>query len=567
MLRSLACATGVALSLLSLVAAPAPAAACGGLFCGGGGTTQLVNQVAERILFVKRPDGRVTAVVEIQYQGPAPEFAWVLPVPGRPEVDVSSSVAFDRLQQQTNPLYTLSFSGRGCTPVPSSSGCTGDDASFGSTGGIVDGGMAFEPTDPVMIIDRGTVGPFDFVTLSVEPDMEDPADVAVEWLEANGYDVTALGPDVLRPYLVMGMNLMAFRLTKGSDTGSIRPLVLTYESERPMIPIRPTAVAAESDMGILVWVAGPSRALPSTYRHLVLNEAAMDWRNIATRYTDYVSTAANEAGGHGFVTELATPTAELPAPLALPERIRNPRTFEELSPAEAIQRAIALLTAPPRSFTAPPRYFDGLRDVVAAQVPRPEGVTVDDVLACATCVLEPADGPLEGFDLDAFLAALDEEVLAPIEAFDALLGEQPYVTRLFTTLSPEEMTVDPEFAFVSGLPDASNLHTATLEQSCVGEVNAQTLQLDDGTEVRMPLGGIPWRDEVPYVLREEQLETDGSVRVAVDNEAAADELVRAHNRRIRRQLPDDGGCGTVPLTSGPPLLALLLIQLRARRRR
>lgn len=173
----------------------------------------------------------------------------------------------------------------------------------------------------------------------------------------------------------------------------------------------------------------------------------------------------------------------------------------------------------------------------------------------------------EGFDLAAFLAALDAEVLAPVVEFEALLAEQPYLTRLFTTLSPEEMTVDPEFAFATGLPDASNLHDATLTQSCRGGVTAQTVQLEDGTVVRMPLDNQPWEDELPYVLREEQLEADGTLSVRLDNEAAAADVVAAHNASIRSQLPSDEGCGAMPLTTAPPLLALCLVQLRARRRR
>ena len=63
------------------------AEACGGLFCLAAAP---VNQAAERIIFTKNADDTVTAVVQIQYEGPSEEFAWVLPVPGIPDVDVSS---------------------------------------------------------------------------------------------------------------------------------------------------------------------------------------------------------------------------------------------------------------------------------------------------------------------------------------------------------------------------------------------------------------------------------------------------------------------------------------------
>ena len=53
--------------------------------------------------------------------------------------------------------------------------------------------------------------------------------------------------------------------------------MLTYESKLPMIPLRPTAVAAQDDMGIQVWVIGPSQAVPANYKSLVINEALIDW--------------------------------------------------------------------------------------------------------------------------------------------------------------------------------------------------------------------------------------------------------------------------------------------------
>jgi hypothetical protein len=79
--------------------------------------------------------------------------------------------------------------------------------------------------------------------------------------------------------------------------------MLTYNTDHPMIPIRPTAVAANDDMGILVWVLGSGRAVPTNYKTLELNEAVLDWFNPSMVYNDVVVAAADEAGGQGFVTE------------------------------------------------------------------------------------------------------------------------------------------------------------------------------------------------------------------------------------------------------------------------
>src|SRR5688500_18026596 len=93
--------------LLGTCVTPRVASACGGFFCS---QTQGVNQAAERIVFANNGDGTVTAVIEIQYQGPAEKFSWLLPISSVPmgdEIAVGSSVSFQRLQQATNPQYFL----------------------------------------------------------------------------------------------------------------------------------------------------------------------------------------------------------------------------------------------------------------------------------------------------------------------------------------------------------------------------------------------------------------------------------------------------------------------------
>ena len=89
--------------------------------------------------------GRVTAVIEILYQGPAEQFAWILPVAGVPEVDVSTNAMLNRLQQATNPNYQLQRSWReDCnvgreealdTPAPPSGGMSNHNAVSGPTPG------------------------------------------------------------------------------------------------------------------------------------------------------------------------------------------------------------------------------------------------------------------------------------------------------------------------------------------------------------------------------------------------------------------------------------------------
>lgn len=96
-LASLAAAVGLA----SL--APATALACGGFFCNA----TPVDQQAERIIFVQEDSDTVTSYVEIVYQGEPDGFAWVVPVPSVPLLDVWHGGAFNALDLLTEPQFEL----------------------------------------------------------------------------------------------------------------------------------------------------------------------------------------------------------------------------------------------------------------------------------------------------------------------------------------------------------------------------------------------------------------------------------------------------------------------------
>ena len=547
--------------MAALFAQPEPARACGGLFCSASAP---VNQAAERIIFSKNADQTVTAVVQIQYQGPSEEFAWVLPVPGIPEVNVSSDLAFTRLQQASNPQYNLTTVVEGrCKRVrsTSSSGAAGPSADFGAGGAGGAGGGG------INVLASGTVGPYDFVV--IEPDMsyEKVGDVVVDWLTAEGYDVVPPGGDpddisaLLGGYLQGGMNLIAFRLTKGNDAGTIRPIRMTYESDQPMIPIRPTAVAANDDMGVMVWVLGESRAIPVNYKALRLNQALINWLNGGRNYNQVVVAAADQAGGQGFVAERAGPSEDYEDIIIL--------DFER-DDWEALRMSAAALT-PPEVIGESSRRFagwDGYRALVERFLP--EGTNVDEYLACPPCYPEA----MEGLDKQAFIDGLGEEVVEPMIATQELIASRPYVTRLYTTLSAPEMDLDPLFDFNPDLPNVSNVHAARRVIECHRSIYQSEapsrFELEDGRVVRLNAGD-PW----PFLLGEQDtppanaqvlaLTTSGPGTVVQDNSDAIDEALRKHNATVASP---GCGCGVVaPRAHAATWASLALFALLGRRRR
>src|SRR5262249_8700705 len=163
----------------------------------------------------------------INYQGPSQKFAWVLPIDGAPsKIEVSSNLAFNNLRNATNPSWTMNttIEGTCMAEPPAMTATSGTNFGAAAPPSGSAGAAASAPRSPITVVDEGSVGPFDFEVIAVDPTLKDPAQVAVKWLGDHGYDLTDLGPDVLRPYLADGLNLMAFKLTKGANatTGSIR---------------------------------------------------------------------------------------------------------------------------------------------------------------------------------------------------------------------------------------------------------------------------------------------------------------------------------------------------------
>src|SRR5262245_54167387 len=94
-----------------------------------------VLQAGERILFSH--DGEnVVAYIQIQYQGRADQFGWIVPLPSVPTVELGTDELFTKLGGATQPSYQLTstrmFCGGGSSSSSSSIGfgCAEEAASI-----------------------------------------------------------------------------------------------------------------------------------------------------------------------------------------------------------------------------------------------------------------------------------------------------------------------------------------------------------------------------------------------------------------------------------------------------
>ena len=333
-------ALALAIALLAGIATTQSAQACGGFFC----QNSPIDQNAERIIFTQNHDGTVSALIQIQYTGSAPDFSWILPLPeaiGAEAVEVpeDAMAAFRELEVATDPVFILPPI-PGCAVVPP----------------MVLAAAATSDSRAVEVFASGEVGPYGFDVIG----SEDP-NALFTWLRDNDYRVTEEMEPLIKVYVDEAFVFLAMRLLPDQGAQDIQPVRVTYSAERPMIPLRLTAVAATPDMAVMTWFYADSQAVPVNYAKMEIADSELVFFAFGGRsnYRQLMGQKADESAGQAFITEYAAPTRELSVSHPLLRELRE---------------------------------------------------------------------------------------------------NYPYVTRLNTLISPEEMTIDPTFDYDPGLEDVSNIH-------------------------------------------------------------------------------------------------------------
>ena len=280
---------GVIVALVGLAAAES-ALACGGFFC----VNTPVDQNAERIIFTQNRDGTVSAYVQIEYTGSAPDFSWILPLPEAIdaeaiEVPEDAMAAFRELEAATDPVFIS-------PPLPE---CVTNATSEA---------MWMTDNDAVEVFASGEVGPYGFDVVG----SEDP-DALVIWLRENNYRVTEAMEPLIDLYVEEGFVFLAMKLRPGQGVQDVEPVKVTYPSSSPMIPLRLTAVAANPNMAVITWIYADRQAVPVNYAKMEIpnEELIFFGRGGSNNYRQLMSQKADEYGGQAFITEYAAPTREL----------------------------------------------------------------------------------------------------------------------------------------------------------------------------------------------------------------------------------------------------------------
>lgn len=561
-----ASAVGALGAAIFVALAPAPAAACGGFFCNQEG----VDQSKERIVFeVDEENEQVSTHVQIFYQGNSAEFAWVVPVASIPDLFVSSDQMFTNLDRLTRPNFYLAQEFEGdCKggiwyeDETNFNGSVADSATPGAGGGVT-------------VVSEKQVGPYETAVLQADSSAE-----LLTWLQANNYFLPSALEPALAPYVAGGSYFVALRLQNDKSSGDIAPLGMRYAGTAASIPIQLTSIAATADMRLEVYVLGDKRAVPSNYLHVQINDAAIDWLNWGANYEDVITMAANEAGGQAFATDYAGSTGNFIGSMYQEGRWDLDAIRAVTDPVDVMNQIIW------QGFPSSSQMMTLLQ----TYIPKPtslSGVDDNSFYNCVECYSDELGDMV--VDSDAFADDLDELVVQPMVEAEDMMGRNTWITRLTSSMSPEEMTADPMFVLNGDMGEVSNQHEASLVYECGTGDDAldvydspRRLELEDGRVILLP--SMRWLDEhgmtgsellaalqLPAALVIERTSDSGAPIPITDNNSTVDENTDDFNDfvdEINGDGDQPGGCACDATGGGALSLVWLAgLVVAARRRR
>ncbi|MEQ1568411.1 MAG: DUF2330 domain-containing protein [Myxococcota bacterium] len=526
------------------------AVACGGFACN---LNRPVLQAAERIVFgVDEAHDLVEMHVQITYTGDAEDFAWIVPVPDVPDLFLTSGALFNRVALATAPRFVLNSVDEGW--------CRGDgDFMFGGAefAAVSDAAMTTSAGNGgVSVIDQKVVGPYETVTLRATS-----SEALLGWLDANAFDLPEGSEEAIAPYVSEAGYFVALKLKKGSDVGDLAPLALRYEGDRAIVPVQLTSVSATPDMRLEAYVFANTRAVPESYLHVQINDAAIDWWNQGINYSDVITEAANEAGGHAFATDYYG-ASSIVRPLL------DEAAFDEASIRASTGPVAWLNRIRPVLLAVPPEMFEVLEDQLALG----EGMGAT-YYNCPDCV-----GPAEFVGgVDAATDVLLARVIEPARTAQNLLDQYPLLSRMTSSLDAAEMTVDPTFVLNHDMKrgEVSRRRTADQVFECGNGRDRfeapRRLVLADGREIELPsqawlmergMTELQYLEELGDQKAQviEQTGQTGAPEVIADFTADLFDLVDAHNSSL--------GCGCASTGTGAGSMGgLALLGVLALRRR
>jgi hypothetical protein len=236
-----------------------------GFYVAGAGAT-LYNEASQVIL--ARQGSRTVVTMQNDFQGSVKDFALIVPVPvvlQREDIRIADPGIFARLDAYSAPRLVEYYDNNPCEIYEDYGG---DDFSGADMEMAVSpaGNMGRAQALGVTIEARYQVGEYDILILSGKE-----SSGLATWLRENGYVLPKNAEEVLNPYIrdqqkffVVKVNLEKLA---GGQFNSLRPIQISYEHPRFMLPIRLGMANSRGYQDLIIYALTPKgRVETANYR-------------------------------------------------------------------------------------------------------------------------------------------------------------------------------------------------------------------------------------------------------------------------------------------------------------
>jgi Na+-translocating ferredoxin:NAD+ oxidoreductase RnfD subunit len=199
--------------------------------------------------------GRASVTMASDYEGDPKEFALVVPVPtvvAEDDIRVVDNHLIDKLDAYSAPRLTEYFDSDPCPDLSRRAVISYAGDAVGAPAPMIE--SLLKAGDPGVIIEaRYQVGVYDILILSAKE-----SDGLVAWLTTNNYRIPSGAEDVLGSYIKQGMHFFVAKvnLDRQAQAGErfLRPLQVSYESKKFMLPIRLGTVNADGPQDMIMFI-------------------------------------------------------------------------------------------------------------------------------------------------------------------------------------------------------------------------------------------------------------------------------------------------------------------------
>jgi hypothetical protein len=245
-------------------------------FCGfyvAKADTKLFNQ-ASQVALVRDGDHTVLTMAN-DFQGDPKEFALVVPVPTfieRRQIEVVDKILLDHLDAYTAPRLVEYFDEDPCRRQEM------EDYAFGGVlGGLVGGRprAMLRKNLGVTVEAQYTVGEYDILILSARE-----SGGLQTWLGQNGYKIPPGADSILGSYIKQGMRFFVAKVNLKAQAKLgftfLRPLQVSYESPKFMLPVRLGTVNAKGPQDLFIFALSRKGRVETTNYRTVKLPTGMD---------------------------------------------------------------------------------------------------------------------------------------------------------------------------------------------------------------------------------------------------------------------------------------------------